>query len=217
MKIRTHRLLLAGFLLPLCSYAQLGRTNITNNWLAGFNELTLHRVDDLKQYIAGIVDMKRPIRERQKAVELATNLFAQPDGRQVFIDVSRKSGQKRMLTAGQYFRNLMGSRYNHIELVAFDVVALTNGRKDEHGHYLATVNYYYDCRKVDNQSTINCTTYTQRIMSVPDYAVAVYPTEDELDIKIYFGNMKLIEASEFGGVRSKPGKTAQPKRVANKQ
>jgi hypothetical protein len=186
------------FFIPHCTFSQTP-PDITKERLAEFKDLTLRRVNDLQEYLTTIADKKRSITERRMAVELAVELFAQPGGRKALMQVSRKNGPTRTLTVEQYLNNLMASRYSQVKLTFYDAAVATDFEKGPDGNYHATATYYQDFQGYDPKGQMVYGDRTRKDIAVTAKAMGPYKDLGQLDLKVFFGDVKVSETMPIPG------------------
>ncbi|GAA4450177.1 hypothetical protein GCM10023189_10480 [Nibrella saemangeumensis] len=167
--------------------------DITQERLTEFKDLTLRRVNDLQEYLTVIADKKRSLDERRMAIGLALDLFAQPDGRKALMQVSRRDGTKRTLPVEQYLNNLMSTRYSDVKLTFYDAAVATDFEKGTDGNYHATATYFQDFQGFDTTGKMLYGDRTRKDIAVTAKAMGPYKDVGQLDIKVFFGDVKVSE------------------------
>lgn len=188
---RLFTLFLTLFLLiPSPDFAQ--DLEVSKERLAEFKDLTLRRVNDLQEYLSVIADKKRSQPERLMAIELALDLFAQPDGRKALMQVSRKGGGVRTYTVEQYLNNLLTSRYSQVSLTFYDTAVATDFEKGTDGNYHATASYFQDFKGF-NDGNLVYGDRTRKTIAVTAKAMGPYKDLGQTDLKVFFGDVKVAE------------------------
>jgi hypothetical protein len=189
--MRLHILTLVALLAT--ALTATAQPTITNERLAEFKDLTLRRVNDFQEYLTVIADKKRSLDERRMAVDLAMGLFAQPDGREALMQVSRKGGPTRTLTVRQYLTNLMASRYTDVKLTFYDAAVATDFEKGPDGNYHATATYFQDFQGFGKDGKLIYGDRTRKDIAVTAQVAEASKVVGNVDLKVFFGDVKVSE------------------------
>lgn len=193
-----HRLYFINFFLLLAPCYLRAQPELNNERLAEFKILTEQRVNDLQEYISQIGNKDLPIEQRQIAIDLAVDLFEKDyvvngKRRSPYIQVSRRNGTIEAIPVRAYFNNLLGVKFDKVEITYYDAAAVSDFEKGTDGNYHATATYFQQFKGFDTNGKMIYGSRDRKDIRVTGKSMAVYKNLGKEDLKIFFGDVTVKE------------------------
>ncbi|MFN8348780.1 MAG: hypothetical protein U0X91_27520 [Spirosomataceae bacterium] len=185
----------------------MAQPEITKERLAEFKKLTEQRVNDLQEYISIIGNKELSMEQRQQAIELAVSLFEKDykvieKGKEMrrspYIQVSRRDGTVESVPLRAYFNNLLGVRFDKVEITYYDTAAVSDFEKGTDGNYHATATYFQQFKGFKAGKMIYGSK-DRKDIRVTGKSMEVYKSLGKEDLKIFFGDITVKETKPITG------------------
>ncbi|GAB3169336.1 hypothetical protein [Telluribacter humicola] len=190
--------------LLIASFHLQAQPDLNKERLAEFKILTEQRVNDLQEYITQIGNKSLPIEQRQIAIDLAVDLFEKDyevngKRRSPYIQVSRRNGMVEAIPVRAYFNNLLGVKFDKVEITYYDAAAVSDFEKGTDGNYHATATYFQQFKGFDNSGKMIYGSRDRKDIRVTGKSMAVYKNLGKEDLKIFFGDVTVRETIPIKG------------------
>jgi hypothetical protein len=185
-------------LLVICNSTVRAQPEINEERLAEFKLLTEQRVYDLQEYISQIGNKSLSMEQRQIAIDLAVDLFEKDylengKRRSPYIQVSRRNGTVESIPVRAYFNNLLGVKFEKVEITYYDAATVSDFEKGPDNHYHATATYFQQFKGFDKTGKMMYGSRDRKNIRVTGKSMEVYKDLGKEDLKIFFGDVTVKE------------------------
>lgn len=176
---------------------------ITKKRLAEFRQLTEQRVADLQLYISQIANKELSLALRQLAIENAISLFEKDyfvngERRSPYVQVSRRNGTIDSVPYRLYFNRLLGLSFDKVEITYYDTAVVSEFEKFTDGTYRATATYFQKFQGFKGGKMVYGSK-DRKDISVTGKGMEVYQLLGKEDLKIFFGDIRVVEPIQLIG------------------